>query len=904
VENYVSGGAVDGKTNVRTTYTYDAAGNMLNITDGLTHTITQTFDLLNRLVSVTDPLTHTTVYTYDAAGNQTAMLDANGQVTNYTYDLLNRLTTIDYPAPDADVTFTYNVLSERTQMVDGAGTTTWDYDLLSRPLTITQPYTNPVVYSYDSAGNRLTLTYPDSKVVTYTYDLASRMVLVKDWANPATLYGFDAANRMTTASQPNGVKSTYTYDNADRLLILAHSTPTDTLAAYAYLYDASSNRAAVTETVRLTNTTDLIFANGFETGTLSAWTGSVSDGGDLSATSAAALVGSQGMQAVLDDTTSIYVQDDSPSAEARYRARFYYDPNGLTMAHSDSHTLFNGVKSPNTQVLGVDLRYNAGLYQLRATIRLDSGGSTATSWFTISDAAHYVEIDWLAATGVGANDGSITLWIDGTQQGSATGVDNDTQQVDFVRLGAVGGVDAGTSGTAYFDAIESRRTTYIGSASDVTTVSYTYDPLYRLTNANYSSGSVFTYTYDAVGNRLTEQTELGATTYYTYDVANRLTNVGATAYTWDANGNLLNDGTYTYTYDVANRLITATQGVNIYGFTYNGQGDRLRQIVNGVPITYALDINTSLTQVLADGPNVYLYGNGRIAQQSATATEYFSPDALGSVRQLTSASNSVTLARSYQPYGTVLSSTGAGTTSYSFVGEWQDATSLIHLRARYYSVRQGRFITRDPWRGDYRRPLTLNGWNYVEGNPVNRVDPSGQQSTGTGPDDCLLSGPRFDPITNSLQWVCLLRRPGKLPFPPEAPLGTLQTKRLRCQVAIRRKRTANPADCFAGATQPTLILFARPEPGWVVAGHTIVCGYVPEEIQIQGKLTRNGVPVYSSTNICYYIGYCNTSTEKFILDERYSKAGWWQAGTLGSYYASGEFVVPEYWSPPVYISLE
>jgi RHS repeat-associated protein len=101
-------------------------------------------------------------------------------------------------------------------------------------------------------------------------------------------------------------------------------------------------------------------------------------------------------------------------------------------------------------------------------------------------------------------------------------------------------------------------------------------------------------------------------------------------------------------------------------------------------------------------------------------------DALGSVRQLTSASNSVTLARTYQPYGTVLSSTGAGATSYAFVGEWQDGTSLIHLRARYYSGGQGRFITADPWRGNYGRPLTLNKWNYVNGNPINYRDPSGQ----------------------------------------------------------------------------------------------------------------------------------------------------------------------------------
>ena len=37
----------------------------------------------------------------------------------------------------------------------------------------------------------------------------------------------------------------------------------------------------------------------------------------------------------------------------------------------------------------------------------------------------------------------------------------------------------------------------------------------------------------------------------------------------------------------------------------------------------------------------------------------------------------------------------------------------------------GRFMTRDTWAGDYNRPLSLNKWNYVEGNPVNFTDPSG-----------------------------------------------------------------------------------------------------------------------------------------------------------------------------------
>lgn len=50
---------------------------------------------------------------------------------------------------------------------------------------------------------------------------------------------------------------------------------------------------------------------------------------------------------------------------------------------------------------------------------------------------------------------------------------------------------------------------------------------------------------------------------------------------------------------------------------------------------------------------------------------------------------------------------------------------LLYLRSRYYSFDTGRFITKDSVPGDYTRPQSLNGWNYVESNPINKVDPSG-----------------------------------------------------------------------------------------------------------------------------------------------------------------------------------
>ena len=101
-----------------------------------------------------------------------------------------------------------------------------------------------------------------------------------------------------------------------------------------------------------------------------------------------------------------------------------------------------------------------------------------------------------------------------------------------------------------------------------------YDPLYRLTDAEYSSGEFFEYTYDAVGNRLSEVTAAGCTTY-AYDVANRLTGVNGVTYTWDANGNLLDDGENTYEYNSTNRLISVANPQATIGNQYNGLGDRV-----------------------------------------------------------------------------------------------------------------------------------------------------------------------------------------------------------------------------------------------------------------------------------------------------------------------------------------
>jgi RHS repeat-associated protein len=246
-------------------------------------------------------------------------------------------------------------------------------------------------------------------------------------------------------------------------------------------------------------------------------------------------------------------------------------------------------------------------------------------------------------------------------------------------------------------------------------ISYTYDSLYRLVTATYSSGEYYHYTYDAVGNRLSLTTTVGVVNYQ-YDAANRLTSVNGQAYTWDNNGNLLSDGVRSYTYDHANRLTQVVSGTLTTQFVYNGAGDRVARTVDGVTTGYMLDAAAGLTQVLQEttGGQVtsYLYGHDLLAQ-------YDSP------------TGQVVASYRFSPFGVPLGESGGE--PYGYTGEqWDASTGLVYLRARHYQPEVGRFISKDPFPGYVDAPQTLNRWAYVTNNPILNVDPTGLTRITTG----------------------------------------------------------------------------------------------------------------------------------------------------------------------------
>jgi len=101
-------------------------------------------------------------------------------------------------------------------------------------------------------------------------------------------------------------------------------------------------------------------------------------------------------------------------------------------------------------------RTSGGLYQIRGAV-LRSGGTTYTGWYTITNAAHAIEIVWQSAS-----TASFGLYIDGSLKQTLSGLNTNAYRLDSVRLGPSAGLASGMSGTEYYDAFVSSRNSYIG----------------------------------------------------------------------------------------------------------------------------------------------------------------------------------------------------------------------------------------------------------------------------------------------------------------------------------------------------------------------------------------------------------------------------------------------------------
>ena len=102
-----------------------------------------------------------------------------------------------------------------------------------------------------------------------------------------------------------------------------------------------------------------------------------------------------------------------------------------------------------------------------------------------------------------------------------------------------------------------------------------------------------------------------------------------------------------------------------------------------------------------------------------------------STRQLTDDNKVVTDQYVFDAFGILLHKDGDTINNYLYTGEQYDPNiGFYYLRARYFDMAVGRFITVDPFKGAFYEPRSLHKYIYCLNDPVNRSDHSGMFSTG------------------------------------------------------------------------------------------------------------------------------------------------------------------------------
>jgi RHS repeat-associated protein len=241
------------------------------------------------------------------------------------------------------------------------------------------------------------------------------------------------------------------------------------------------------------------------------------------------------------------------------------------------------------------------------------------------------------------------------------------------------------------------------------------------------------YTFDPVGNRLSS---LGVSPY-NVNASNELTSTPNASYTYDSNGNTLTkvvgSNTTTYAWDFENRMTSvALPGLGgTVSFKYDPFGRRIYKSSSTATSIYAYDGGNLIEETNSSGTAVARYSHQGInvdeplAMLRSGATSYYQADALGSVTSLSSAAGSIANSYTYDSFGKLTASSGSLTNPFQYTGREFDAeTGLYFYRTRYLDTSTGRFLTEDPLMFDGGS----NFYDYVANNPIEFVDPSGEQA--------------------------------------------------------------------------------------------------------------------------------------------------------------------------------
>lgn len=741
------------------TYTFSSSGDLLTEQNSLGHTVAYSnhnglgragrvvgangditdyiYDARNRVTKIRKIIAGVnadTDYAYGADGLLASRTDPDGTVTTFAYDAARRLISEKRNAAGAlasgatfeEIRYAYdagsNVTSVSTYADSALKSVSYiDYDEEGRVRARRGNNGQSVRYTYDTNGNLKTITDSANKVTTLSYDALDRVVASTDPASGITSYEYDAADRIKKVTDPRGLSTTYVYDGFGQLWA-QHSPDTGMTTQQ---YNAAGQRTLVTRNDgstlsyvydslgRLTWYGTSLEGRGFGYDWCTNGKGRVCSA-DYNGGTKHYVYTPQGLiQGTLDWTPATGGDYVAYSYDNMGRLAGMAYPNGDSVGYGYSagklvlvnavtaggvaHNVVNNIRylpygnavSYNygnglTRNLYYDQNLNPGDLRLTGLTTMD-GGTTLQSLL------------------MGYNSNELITSITNFAN------QNLNQSYSYDTLSRLSGVTSPAGNeTIQYDATGNRtmHNWLAPIANDV-------DPASNRVLRDYALNSTgINYTHDARGNRASQSWN-GSTATYSYGAFNQLASVSRTAPTTYHNNaySLMTypAGTTTYTVNALDQRIAKSNSTTTARYVYTGQNQLVAENNNGQWTSH----------IWIGGEPVGFIRGGAMHW---THTDHLSRPELvtNAVKQV------VWRARNFHSErGVTLDSVGGY--NLGFPGQYFDAeTGLWYNGFRYYDSRLGRYTQSDP----VGLAAGVNTYAYVEGDPINAIDPLGLEGVG------------------------------------------------------------------------------------------------------------------------------------------------------------------------------
>ena len=663
---------------------YDSVGNLIlrRLADSTPEdntdnpTIEYQYDLLSRMVATIDQAGAKTEFEYDAIGNRTLTRDALGNETNSKYDSAGQL----------------------SEQIDALGRST--------------------KYTYDSGGRLIKVLFHDGTFVENEFDLGGNMIAATNENGEISRFAYDGNHQLAEVIDAEGNRTQYERDEVGNVVLARDAAGNVT----RYEYDSLSRQTAVVRPL------------GQRSETTYRANGDIDSSTDFLGEKDTYIYGSDGR------VTEVKYGSDS--------VQYEFDASGRLLSFTNA----NGKTEFKYDELG------------RLSERIDPDSQFVRQAFD-----SYGNV---AATTT--NFGTTSYTHDALQRlASVTSIDGEVTTYQYDAVGNVTLINFpnGTAETRVFDTRNRVTSSTVRDSSDAVlhSIQYTRDNTGNVVRQVDSNGreSLFEYdgkmqltketrifqgvtraieyTYGASGNRTKKTDSIDGETLFLHDANDRLietTGAEAAVYTYDANGNLLTKtetGIVTeYEWTSRDRLgeatITENGTASTVEYKYDDLGNRTVRKANGIETRYLFDQNRAFTQAiveysaLGDLQRSYTYGTDEAISFSAQGdTTYLISDEIRTVVAQTDEQGNISGEYQYDAFGNLISDLPGIESPLQYTGEFRDPeTGLTYLRARYLDNQQGRFISTDPYSGNFEDPTSLHRYLYSRNSPLVFSDPSGE----------------------------------------------------------------------------------------------------------------------------------------------------------------------------------